>query len=355
MIEKRIKIAIFIHVKKGYGGAERRLIRIANALSDNSIQTNILLFGNDTNIINNFISKEKIQPSFCYKFESVFTLLKHISKTKYDYVWIFNISKIILLIVVYTLFSRTKIMLTVANFYYSHLRFDNFKIRLAFLYVLHNAKKIDCLYPDHLLSNKTKFNKIYITPIPFTDEKKFIPGKKENIIVFASRMIAIKNPLLFLQAITLVKDVIINYEFKVIIAGTGILDNEVNKYIFEHKLNDLVNYIGHINTEDILPISKIFVSIQSEENYPSQVLIEAISTGNYIIGSDVGNTKTIVKPSFGTLVPLDIEKIAFAIQDSLNYVNLNHKEIITESTAFAKEKFSRALAVSYYKKIFLGD
>lgn len=355
IIEKRIKVAIFIHLKKGYGGAERRLIRIAKDLNDAIFQTNILLFAEDSRIIDEFVIKERIQETSYCKFQSVALLLKHVRKSKYNYIWMFNISKIILLIASYSLFSRTKILLTVANFYYSHLRFENFKIRLAFLYVLRISKKVDCLYPDQLLFKKTPSAKIHITPIPFTDKEKFLPGIKKNIIVFASRMIDIKNPLLFLEAIKLSKDAILDHNFKVIIAGTGILDKEVNRYILENELSGLVNYIGHKNTEDFLPISKIFVSLQCEENYPSQVLIEAISTGNYIIGSDVGNTKIIVKPSFGKLVPLNIEDIAEAIRYSLHHVNVNHEKIITESTLFAQQNFNKVLSVNYYKKIFLGE
>lgn len=58
----------------------------------------------------------------------------------------------------------------------------------------------------------------------------------------------------------------------------------------------------------------IFYSIQKDNNYPSQSLMEAMACENAIIASDVGETRRLVTEDEGILVPLSAEKIADAIQ-----------------------------------------
>jgi glycosyltransferase involved in cell wall biosynthesis len=59
--------------------------------------------------------------------------------------------------------------------------------------------------------------------------------------------------------------------------------------------------------------SKVFVSIQQFNNYPSQSLIEAMACENAIIASDVGETRLLVTENEGILVGLNPQEIAEAI------------------------------------------
>ena len=71
---------------------------------------------------------------------------------------------------------------------------------------------------------------------------------------------------------------------------------------------------GVADTAKYLKQSKIFISIQKDNNYPSQSLLEAMACENAIIASDVGETRKLVTENEGILVPLSAEKIADAIQ-----------------------------------------
>ena len=72
--------------------------------------------------------------------------------------------------------------------------------------------------------------------------------------------------------------------------------------------------MGSISTPwEYLQKSKIFISIQQKENYPSQSLLEAMACENAIIASDVGETRLLVTENEGILVKLDAEEIADAI------------------------------------------
>jgi GalNAc-alpha-(1->4)-GalNAc-alpha-(1->3)-diNAcBac-PP-undecaprenol alpha-1,4-N-acetyl-D-galactosaminyltransferase len=69
------------------------------------------------------------------------------------------------------------------------------------------------------------------------------------------------------------------------------------------------------DTSKILKKSKIFVSLQQHENYPSQSLIEAIATKNIIIATDVGDTRKIVKEKYSKLISIDTYSLVEALLD----------------------------------------
>jgi len=158
-------------------------------------------------------------------------------------------------------------------------------------------------------------DKISITPNSFIDYHNYYPQyPKDNAVVFMSRLTAIKNPMLFLEAISLLSKR--NRSFSTIefyILGDGPLVKEIVDFI---RANDLpnVHFEGMIYEPwKYLQKSKIFISIQSENNYPSQSLLEAMACENAIIASDVGETRLLVTENEGILVKLNAEAIADAI------------------------------------------
>ena len=54
---------------------------------------------------------------------------------------------------------------------------------------------------------------------------------------------------------------------------------------------------------DVLAEAKVFLSLQSGENYPSQSLLEAMTAGCAVIATDVGETEKLVDGSTGVLIP----------------------------------------------------
>ena len=49
--------------------------------------------------------------------------------------------------------------------------------------------------------------------------------------------------------------------------------------------------------------SSLFVSLQSENNYPSQAVLEAMACGNAVIATNVGDTRMFVNEENGYLIP----------------------------------------------------
>jgi len=64
----------------------------------------------------------------------------------------------------------------------------------------------------------------------------------------------------------------------------------------------------------VLSRSKIFLSIQQTENYPSQALLEAMACGCAIIATDVGETRRLLDESCAVLIPSSPVSLADAIR-----------------------------------------
>jgi len=186
-------------------------------------------------------------------------------------------------------------------------------------YTLKFADKVDFLSEGILKKLRGKGinfneNKALFTPNSFILYKNFEPEyPKSNWIVFSARLTKIKNPQLLLEAVSILKDRSFT-EFSLYFLGEGILLPDLVKQKDGFKLENVFFEGGVSDTAKYLKQSKIFISIQKDNNYPSQSLLEAMSCENTIIASDVGETRKLVTKDEGILVPLLAEKIADAIQ-----------------------------------------
>lgn len=75
----------------------------------------------------------------------------------------------------------------------------------------------------------------------------------------------------------------------------------------------------------VLGRTKVFVSLQKDENYPSQALLEAMASECAIIATDVGETRKLVDESCGILVPYDPSVLAEAIHTLLGDDSLRNR------------------------------
>jgi glycosyltransferase involved in cell wall biosynthesis len=107
-------------------------------------------------------------------------------------------------------------------------------------------------------------------------------------------------------------------DIKFYIIGEGGLEENIKEYISSNQLTNAF-FIGMtLEPWKYLRKSKVFVSIQQVNNYPSQSLIEAMACENAIIASDVGETRMLVTENEGILVDLNPESIAKAMYKLLS-------------------------------------
>lgn len=211
-------------------------------------------------------------------------------------------------------------------------------------------KKADCI--DFLsqgiisrLENKIgpiEPERISVTPNSFISYDKFYPEyPKENFVTFLARLYSVKNPILYLKAIRIFNQKYKRNNIKFYLIGEG-MEKEIDEFIKENGLNNVEFIKKHFQPWKFLRRSKIFVSIQQDENYPSQSLLEAMACENAIVASDVGETRKLVSENEGILVPLNAEKIADAIlelfsdPDSIERLGKNARKKAIENHTIEK-------------------
>jgi GalNAc-alpha-(1->4)-GalNAc-alpha-(1->3)-diNAcBac-PP-undecaprenol alpha-1,4-N-acetyl-D-galactosaminyltransferase len=210
-----------------------------------------------------------------------------------------------------------------------------------------NKFRIDCLDNNikKQLENIELFNNhvLYVSPCSFIDYSKIHPSdfNKKNVITFCGRLIDIKGLEILLPAI---KDCVLScpeINFKII--GDGPLKDSIKEFIAKNQLQDNVELFYSTNPIDEFNSSKIFLSLQKFENYPSQSLLEAMACSNAVIATNVGVTKTLIDENVGVLINYDSEELKIKI------LELFYNEKLTKTLGYnAREKVIKEHTVSKF-------
>jgi glycosyltransferase involved in cell wall biosynthesis len=148
------------------------------------------------------------------------------------------------------------------------------------------------------------------------DVTQFRPTEvKSSWVVFAGRLVEEKNPLLFLEAVPIIDQAVPGAKYFVL--GEGPLKQAVQDAV-KHCCLGTAIVTGFVeNLAQILAQTKIFVSLQRRDNYPSQALLEAMASGAAIVATDVGMTWRLVDERTGIRVRQTAESVASAVIDLL--------------------------------------
>lgn len=119
--------------------------------------------------------------------------------------------------------------------------------------------------------------------------------------IFASRLVETKGLDIFLEALELCDND--GHNFTIAICGDGPLASQIKNIKFN---NIKLIYLGYVeDMTDVLSVSKVALSLQKYENYPSQFLLEALATNCDIISTDVGDTRLLLSEDISTLIAND--------------------------------------------------
>lgn len=209
---------------------------------------------------------------------------------------------------------------------------------------------------ESTFQNASKFipeNKLVLAPIPFffpnvsTDLlNQYNYENKENAILFAHRLIERKNGLLFANV---VKDFLkTNQDWKIKFFGDGPEKESIRELLEEEIKN---GFVSVDYTSDILPEmakSKIFVSLISPDNYPSQSVLESMFMENALLISDTGFTKKMFFESNGLVCSLEktdiLNKLGQLVSEDLYSMGKNSRNLLDT-------KFSKSQYLNHIKKI----
>ena len=142
-------------------------------------------------------------------------------------------------------------------------------------------------------------------------------------------------------------------DFTLKIAGDGPLKTELEDLIIKNGLNDNVEMLGHVDTENLLSlynISEIFVLSSISEGFP-KVLLEAASCGCKIVATDVGSVSEIFSNYPLICKPNDKLALADALSSSIEI----SYDMLVSSYQKALNKYTWDNVSTAYFKVYEED
>lgn len=134
--------------------------------------------------------------------------------------------------------------------------------------------------------------------------QEFGIGENEVVIIYAARLEAQKQPLIFAETMKLLSSQ--GVEFQAIVAGDGSLKGALEECIIKNKLENRIRLIGSISEDQmqaLLNAGDIFF-LPSQNEGISAAIYEAMSTGVPIVAADVGGQVELLNSDCGILMPV---------------------------------------------------
>ncbi len=182
-------------------------------------------------------------------------------------------------------------------------------------YALARCARIDALTANvraSLVKDGFDAAKIAVPPGSVVDAEHFRPATvKEPWVVFAGRLVEDKNPTLFVEALPAVRRAIPDARF--FLFGEGPLSKTVAELVARLDLHSAVECGFKPDLAPVLSRSLVFVSLQRQDNYPSQSVLEAMSAGLAVVATDVGLTWQLVDGETGLRVKPEPSEVAQAV------------------------------------------
>tara|TARA_B110001469_G_C9641891_1_gene322996 strand:+ start:1664 stop:2857 length:1194 start_codon:yes stop_codon:yes gene_type:complete len=139
-------------------------------------------------------------------------------------------------------------------------------------------------------------------------ESSFVDSSKEKLIVYASSFYGRKNPVLFARV--LARFLKKHTDWKAAVLGGGELEAEVKEILIDATVSGQVELIGRVATiYPYLVRSKVYVSLITPDNYPSQSVFEAMYCKNALLCTDVGDTGRMVGDENGILTSFEEDDV----------------------------------------------
>lgn len=192
-----------------------------------------------------------------------------------------------------------------------------------------------------------------ITKCSFIDYSKcFVGDKSDFSFVFSGRLEEDKNPILFLEASLKLADKHPDVTFYIL--GKGRLSEKINSMIEKSKSKNVICLGFVVNPCERFAKSSVFVSLQKENNYPSQSVLEAMACGNAIIATDVGDTRLFVNDQNGFLIQASLKELISVMEKCIH----KKTEVLSlgmYAERYVKEHFSIDVAADYYYSLLYPE
>ena len=235
-----------------------------------------------------------------------------------------SIYSVILILI--SLFLKFEVSISVVNSIYKKKSQLGFLGRFYWAWSLKKARKVDFLSNSIeknmiVIFGKDLFTSSSVSPcslsrladsnyLNYSEQELFLCNKTIDVL-FVSRLIPGKGLDILMEALRFFneKGTVVN----VTILGEGPLIRVINEEVtaFSSVNINLVGYDKDVGK--YIKKSKVVLSIQQFENYPSQLLMEAASLNSLVIASDVGDTRVMLNDMNAILIPHNASDLFRAI------------------------------------------
>jgi glycosyltransferase involved in cell wall biosynthesis len=129
------------------------------------------------------------------------------------------------------------------------------------------------------------------------------------------------------------------------IAGDGVFRDTLENYVLEHDLRN-VEFLGFLNSKEIKKVqsevSYLIVPSEWYENNP-MVVIEALSMGKPIIGSDIGGIPELIQEGKNGFLfePGNLQDLIKTIRNADKLDEKNYMTLSRNARSFAEQNFDR--------------
>ena len=169
---------------------------------------------------------------------------------------------------------------------------------------------------------QVKENKIFIKTNFVENTQKFIPvEKRENQFVFSGRLDKLKGIDILLKSWKKMG----KRAPKLIVCGTGPMEEWCKEFVEKNKINvEIKGFISNEDVKKILANSKaLILPTQLYEGFPMSI-VEAYSVGTPVIGSNIGNVKSVIEERITGVIftPTSKEMLIEAIIYILGFHNI---------------------------------
>lgn len=350
------KCALVLCSKTGFGGAERRLLRIYSEIAKRKGGVCVIFQSSPQVNTMQLMQQMGLDYSNFYSvkcFDTRWQLVNECLWGGYKILHLADSSLLWTLLAILARFRNIKTLETVASVYLAQ-RTCSMKFRCLSLLLWRVVDHIDLLYPQYQ-ANVAKFckaSKLTCTPGTFTDLAFFHPQKKQRLLLFsAARLSEDKGPQILVDALKQIAGSIRQYGYQTIIIGKGYQENELWAEIRANHLEDIVQMLGYVSPQDYIPTAEVVFSLQ-RMNYPSQVVAEACASGCCVIAAtNTLDPAEFLNASFACFCDRNPQSLAKAI---LRYIELpqEQKEELQKNARIHAEKyFSIEHSVNYFSNL----